>query len=237
MTAVPTYAKTTVDELIASAKVRLKITALNTDEADLFLKEYILEGVSEMATANDFIEKTSEPIEICNNRIELPCDFVTFDRGDIFTPPIIFTENGQPITGLYCTGFIITATSRPFVQDPFGNISCTPCNGFNAWCGPITATVQDGYLLFSSNVDATECIISYLGLNWDSEGVLKVLRSHKRPIVNHAMAQWCLEMGDRVRYAEYNRIWTQGKLAARGQANMLDAFKREQMYRIMNTLL
>jgi hypothetical protein len=223
----PTYEYTSIPKIIARAKVRLKITASNTADVDLFLKDCVIEAAKQMSTAEDFIEKTTT-LPIVDYRAELPCDFFTFDRGNIGNQPIVFTRNGTAvITASTPSVWNIIETGQPFVTN-------SPYNENSNITFPVI-NIQDGYIYFSTNVEESECTISYLAVNLDENGDVKIPENNARAIMNYAMSEYCLANGMPVNmWQEYRRIWTNGKMEQRGRSKLLDSFGRERLKAIMN---
>lgn len=222
----PTYEFTTLKKLIARTKVRLKIEHLNTD--DLFIKDCIVEAASIMGTEQDFIQKTAT-LEITSDFTALlPFDFFEFNRGNTENPPLVFTQNGEVLNTI-STGY----TSAVFTDSPFVTSSPFTANPIDI----ASLNIQNGVIYFSNNINATECKISYLAVNYDENGDIKIPQNNSRAIMNYAMSEWGLANGlPNGQVAEYRKIWTQGKLEQRGRSKLLDTFKRERMYRIMNSI-
>jgi hypothetical protein len=227
--AIATYQYITIQEMIAQVKGRLKLT--NTTSEDPILRQYLSEGAGEMMTTLDLPQFTAT-INIDCFVAELPCNFVGFNRGSECDPPLVFTVAGrvqQPsvISSCYAANFNVVYTGGPF-------LTASPYQGFSCDCGIPIINIQNGKIYFSNNVDATECTISYMGLNVDENGKILIPKLNARPLTNFAMYQWCLDNGKP--WQEYQRIWTQGKRHRTGLANLPDPWQKAQISRIMNTL-
>jgi len=224
----PTYEYTTLKQLIARTKVRGMITSSNVAAVDLFLKDVLLEGAKEMGTRQDFVEKTAV-LEICDLSVELPCDFVTFDRGNNRNPPLVFTQNGRVDESVYSTMYSVVYTGGPF-------LTCSPYSS-NPGLGIPTINIQDGRLWFSNNVTATECTISYLAINLDESGDLKIPANNSRPLINYGVAEYKKAMGEsKASWGPYWDRWVDGKFDRRGQSQLLNTFEKSLLSRTMNSL-
>jgi hypothetical protein len=220
----PTYSYTTIDKIVARLKIRLGLE--NTNTQDFFLRDCVIEAAKEMSTAQDFVQNTAV-LEICDFKAQLPCDFVRFNRGSGANPPLVFTENGVAINRAFYAGFQVVWTDGPFLTAlPYPAVMGQ---------GLPTMNIQDGYIYFSNNIDALECTISYLAINLDEAGKLKIPANNERPIFNFGMYQWAQRNGEPASvYQDYNRLWTQGKLEKRGLSKLLDTFQRDKLIAIMN---
>ncbi len=222
----PTYEYTTLDKIVARAKIRLGIENINTQ--DLFLRDCAIEAAKEMSTQQDFLQKTAV-LEICDFKAQLPCDFVRFNRGNTANPPLVFTVNGVVRNDSpFYANFSAVWTDGPFLTAlPYP----TPTG-----CGVPVINLQDGWIFFSNNIDAHECTISYLAINLDEAGKLQIPANNERPIFNFVMYQYAQRNGEpQSVYQDYNRLWTQGKLEKRGLSNLLDTFQRAKLVAIMNS--
>lgn len=211
-----TYDYTTLDQMLAQAKVELRLDYTNSE--DFYILRFLLKCSEEMMTKTEFIEKPEIlPID-CGIAI-LPCDFVKFDR----PYPLRFTCNGLPDNAY--SWLTVTYTGGPM-------FNCLPCNS-----GVPVINIQDGKIQFSTHITATECEISYLGLNIDADGKLKIPRINSRPIIAGACYMYlrALEKPSTL-WSDYKQEWILCKANRRGMANMLNSFERQQMYRTMNAV-
>lgn len=227
--AIPTYEYTTLKKVIAKAKTRLMPFGMTVDTTwDVFLKDAAIEAAEEMMTALDFNEYTAT-LEICDFVAILPKNFVTFDRSGslVFTTDGV-VNNGTQLTP-YNSGYGVVYTGAPFVTNsPFiGGIQ----DGYIP-----TINIQDGKIYFSNNITNTECTISYLGVNIDSNGDMQIPKMNERPIRYFIMAEWKRANGINGWQTD-QALWSQGKRDRRGKANLGTAFQRDAAIRAWNALL
>lgn len=223
-----TYEYVTIAEMIAQIKGRLGLT--HTNSQDPILRQHLGELSGEMMTTLDLPQFTAT-LKIDGFVADLPCNFVGFNKGTQWNPPLVFTVDGQipdrnVISSCYASNFNVVYTGGPFLTaSPYSNFPC----GF----GLPVINIQNGKIYFSNNVDATECTISFMGLNIDDNGKVLIPKLNARPLINGAMYQWCLDNGRP--YDEYKRVWVKGKLHRRGLANLPDVWEKAQLSRIMNS--
>jgi len=219
----PTYKYTTLDALLEETKVEMLMDT-NGNSEDLYILKFLMKCSAEMMTRTEFIEKDALlPIDCFI--AELPCDFVKFDR----PYPLAFTVNGVINTNV-CGWFSATYTGGPIFDIAIDSTT-------SDWGLPVIQ-VQNGQIQFSNNIAATQCVISYLGLNIDDQGRLKIPVINSRPIIAGAcyMYKRALEK-PRATWQDYKDEWTLGKMDRRGTANMLNSFEQQQLSRTMNTML
>lgn len=222
----PTYKLIPASQLLASIKVDLRLTDINTE--DLYLKRQMIQAINEMSTTTDFIEKT-ETLEIDDNFCaELPCDFVTFDRGNVLNPPLIFTVDGQIVLSVHQTYFTAYFNNQPFINN-------SPYPQFDS--GVPTLNIQNGTIYFSTNIPTHQCKISYLAVNTDSAGNVLIPAGNERAISNYVCYRYHLSLKEPQNvWWEYKTVWTNCKLAARGQSQLLDTYERALLTATMNSL-
>jgi len=223
----PTYEFSSLRKILARSKVRLGIE--NTNTYDFFLKDCIIEAAKKMDTREDLIEKTAE-LEITDDFTAcLPSDFVKFDRGQGILSPLVFAEGENEV--VYPNNAFLTPI---FTNAPF--INCAPSQypiGYQP-----TINIQNGIIYFSNNVTTRACRISYLAVNLEENGDVKIPENNARAILNYAMWQWSLANDEpKTKWIEYKTTWVNSKLARRGQSRLLDTFERDRMYRIMNEVI
>lgn len=219
----PTYEYTTLDTLLAEAKVEMFMDT-NGNAQDLYILKFLMKCAAEMMTRVEFVEK-SAILTIDCFKSELPCDFVTFDR----PYPLAFTVDGIINTDV-CGWFSATYTGGPIFD-----IATGP--DISNWGVPVIQ-IQNGQIQFSNNIAATQCVISYLGLLIDDQGKLKIPVANSRPIIAGGIYMYKRARGEaQAIWLDYKQEWVDGKMDRRGQANLLNSFERQQMSRTMNTML
>lgn len=222
--AIATYSYVLVKELVAKAKINCGI--YNGTLRDTDFKYWIQEAANEMCTALEYKEYTAT-LPICDHSAKLPCEFVKFDKPH----PIAFTSSGLEKSTDWIANWRVTYTGGAFV-------TCSPINQTSTILGVPTIMVQNGEILFSNNIDATEVTISYLGLYVNDDGVPYIPEKNARPIIAYACYMYHLTglSADNI-IERWNRLWTNGKLQRRAASKIPDSLQKEQISRIMNTLL
>ena len=215
--ALPTYEYITIDRILAEVKIDLDIQG---SLSDIRLVRWIIEAVDEMSTLWDYVENEAFlDINPHTGIAILPCDFVRFDRPN----PIILTHAGLPDTSTYADNYGLTYTGGAFLKSQ-------RCSA--------TVQVQDGKLYFSTGISEGQCKISYLAVNVDEDGSVKVPIMNKRPVIAYCGYKWLRASNGRGDLMlDYKAEWTQGKLDRRGKAAVLDSLQKQQMSRIMNATL
>lgn len=200
----PTYAYTSINTIVARTKKRLKIEHLNTE--DMFLRDCVIEAAKEMSTKQDLIYYFDVELEIDDNFcVCLPSNFLVLGTDNPCYSPLSIKRECR------CHG------------------EC--CCNFGTLCYEI----QDGYIRFPNDIGAHKCTISYTGVNLWEDGTVKIPQNNSRAIMNYAMGEWRkAEEKPAVLWMENMRIWTQGKLAARGASKLLTPQSRARLYYIMN---
>lgn len=218
-----TYSYTTTDKLIAEVKVELEVQV-----EDIRFKRWVLEAVKEMRTQLDTIQKTAT-LSICNLSAELPCDFVKFNRYQSIT----FTTDGIASQSSDFYGYEFYWTNGPYVQ-------CNPYNSSSLGnLLPPVINIEDGKIWFSGNcANETEVTISYLALNLDEDGSIKIPEINSRPIIAYACYKYHRVMQSRPHIIQdYKNEWTFGRQQRNAQSKLPDAYQQAALSRIMNTLL
>ena len=214
---IATFDYVTIDELLAKVKIDLDIQGTLSD---IRLVRLIIEAADEMQTLWDYVENEAFlDIDPTTGIAVLPCDFVKFDRPN----PIVLTIAGLPNTSTYSDNYGLTYTGGAFLKSQ-------RCSS--------TVQVQDGKLYFSSGIKEAQCHISYLAVNVDENGSVKIPKNNERPIMaycGYKMTRANNGRGDVM--LDYKAEWTNGKLDRRGKAAVLDSLQKQQMSRIMNTTL
>ena len=90
-----------------------------------------------MSTKEDFIEKTAVLTITDNFTAQAPFDYVRLDRGDGFNPPLVFTQDGEMLTGNNFSPVVFT--NNPFIND-------TPYQA-SLW-NAVTVNEQNGVFFF-----------------------------------------------------------------------------------------
>lgn len=214
----PTYEYITIDRILAECKIELDLQG-STD--DIRITRWIIEAIDEMQTLLDYVEKTFV-LEICNGIAVLPCEFVRFDRPN----PILFTQAGLATDNTFLDNYSLTYTGGPFLTNaPY-------CSFLN------TAEVQDGKIYFSTGITETQCTISCLVVNLNEDGTPKIPIANKRPVIAYVGYKYLRATSGRGDLMmDYKNEWTYGKLDRRGKSVIPDSLQKQQMSRIMNTLL
>lgn len=219
-----TYAYTTLKKLLADTKFMCRID--NTTSEDIYIIPCILECAKEMLTQLDFQEKVVT-LPIANLIAKLPDDFVKFDK----PRPIIFTTNGAVDYSQYYSNFSVIYNGEAFLTaSPFQST-------FAMNIGLPRVQVQGGQLLFSNNITATECTISYLGCNIDEDGSMRIPLINSRPIAHGAAWLYKANKGDpQSSYIHHQLIYVNGKGDRRGAANIPDSLMSQRLAYIFNSL-
>ena len=218
-----TFEYVTLKELLASTKLMCRQD--HTTAEDIYIIPGIIYCAKAMMTKLDFNEKTAT-LPIAYLKAKLPLNFFKFDKPN----PIVFTTNGKVDTSQYYSNFLVTYTGAGFFE-----FSPYDLSGIDA--GVPLVNVQDGYLIFSNNLNATECTISYLGFNVNEDGEVNIPRVNSAPIIEGASALYKRnkEMPPST-WQHHWQLWVNGKFDRRGRANLLSSLDKERLSRIMNRM-
>ena len=187
-------AKITIEQVVQSAKMQLRIQGTSDDT---YLRMLVMEGEKEMATKQTLIKKT-KLINITNHVSLLPLG--------VYEVNWIRYENS-----------VDDYVYPHFVDNPFFNVDSqsdvVASHNFSV-------DINGGYIYHSTNVDYTTCRISYIGLDVDDYGEVKIPESHERALRNYLCYQYTLAESDKYNQyiiETYKRDWIANYNKARGR--------------------
>ena len=186
--------KITVDQVVASAKLQLRIQGTSDD---VYLRMLAMEGEKEIATKQTLIKKTAL-LPISSSRSTLPLG--------IYEINWIRYENG------------IDDYVYPHSGDnPFFDVDnrTDPSNS-----AKLTIDVNGGYVFHQTDLEYTTCRISYIGLDVDDYGEVKIPESHERALRNYLCYQYTLAESDKYNQyviESYKRDWIANYNKVRGR--------------------
>lgn len=191
------YSTITMDQIVASAKMRLR---LQDTSNDLLLNLFAEEGCRELKTLSLY-SKQQECLTIVDNKAKLPCGFQKL-LGLRFTD----STSGDCFNYLY--------VDRKFLSD-------CGCNSIDSNVADFfqSMQIQNGYIFFNSDTTATEASIAYMGLNTDEDGNLIVYEDYERAVRAYACYMFALSYPndyDKFTIMEFKKEWIAQKAYVKG---------------------
>jgi len=201
------YETITVNEVVASAKMQLRLT--NTTEFDDFLTLYVNEAVRNLNALSLFTKKQAT-IEIIDLKSRLPDGFQTL-LGLRFSK----TTAGDTVfqNMLYI--------DKKYINDP---------NKLNTSDFQDTFQIQNGFIFYNSDVDATEATLAYMSLNIDDFGHLIVFADYERALRAYACYKYALAFYEDFKESttqRYENEWKAQKRYIKG-SDVLNDFKNRK---------
>lgn len=200
-------------EVRERAKARLR--QLNTTIDDQYIDLSILDANRRILSRENVCQKQSEPLEVCDYCVELPCDFrdlivLTTKPIDLGTLPMIYTD--------YPFDAPNGVTVRSFADAFF---------------------IQQGMIKFPTNFEATEVVLFYNAYATDEEGFPLLKLSHVDFYVFSVIQEHFESMGDykSALYWERKKLTAKKALIHNEQAAQYELDKvnlRTQIYSILN---
>lgn len=202
----PVTEYTSISKIISKVIIRLKIPANTTDY--FFIKDCVIEGAVKMGTSWDFIEDEAE-ITLDDNFCGcLPSNFVKLGVDNPCKAPITISRECN------CDDECTCATS----------ISLFP-----------TYVIQNGKIIFNSDLGCTKIKINYTAVNTWENGEIRIPANNEDAIKSYAMYQWRKAEGmPAALWMDDKQNWINGKLAARGLSKLQDPQDKIRMFNIMN---
>lgn len=224
-----------IEEVIASAKMRLRLT--DSSAPDMVLENYIIFGSRSIAALDSFILRQKK-LSIEEGVASLPKDFYTLIAARMLNPVV---PDGDPsATSPQCSRALYINTS-------YLHSNGCDCSGDGVTSYSDTFKIVGNQLHFNSYVSATELILTYMARNVDESGLPCIPEDHVRALVAYACYQYALSyrvtgldqsgyMPDQI--ADYKREWIAQKAYCRGLAVKKDArHRRAELMSTMNALL
>lgn len=254
---VGTFDYITEDYILAGAKQKLGLR--DTTLEDAYLKDLINECVgTQLRNAGTRVQIVTQ-LEIervggVTPRAKLPSGFIRLTK---LLPIVYVNAAGNAINGIN-NGLVDTATIETdgtlvgntvngVVNTYLGYSSPAYINtgffenspyGDNNILGGI-ASVQDGYIYFSRNIDADFVKVAYLGVKQDENGSLMIPTLCGPAVEAYACWRWCLtnftthgQVGP-----TYERIWESQKRKAKANFNLPDSLEYSAFNRTRNSLI
>lgn len=186
--------KITIEQVVQSAKMQLRINGTSDDS---YLRMLAMEAEKEMATRQTLIKKTSS-LAITSYKTTLPA-------------------------GVYQINWIRYENSEDdyvyphYVDNPFFDVGTQEDITKSA---SYMIDINGGYIYHSTDVPYATCRISYIGLDVDDYGEVKIPESHERAIRNYICYQYTLAESDK--YGQfviesYRRDWMSNYNKVRGR--------------------
>lgn len=194
------YDTITVDEIIASCKMQLRIT--DTTEHDDYLQIIINEGLRELNCLSLF-KKFQCTLEIIDSKSKLPNGFQNL---------LGLRFSGSTSSDAY---FNLIYIDKKFLDDAGVNTSFSRLANYID-----TFQILHGYIHYNSDINATEVSIAWMGLNLDEYGRLIVYEDYERAL--RAYACWNFTQAYSKDFKEatterYGRVWKAQKAFVKGQ--------------------
>jgi hypothetical protein len=149
------------------AKARLR--ALNSTMQDMYIDLSILDANRRLMTKRNVVQKTSEPIDVCDYKAELPCDYKDY------------------IAMATCP---TTTNAMPFIYTNY------PFDAPNTTTFDKRFRIEKGYILFPSNFDAEQVVLYYDAYDSDDDGFPILYLQHVDYYVFTVLMEYFESMGD-----------------------------------------
>lgn len=224
-----------IEEVIASAKIRLRLT--DTNNADMALEHYILSGARSISSLDSFIIK-QKSIDLNDGIANLPKDFFT----------LIAARLQDPIATADDTSLSIGDCSRAiYVNSNYLYSNGCDCSDDDLTPFADTFQIVGNQIHFNSYVNATSILLTYQARNVDDNGLPLIPEDHARALTAYASYQYALSyrvtgldpsgyMPDQIEM--YRQEWMAQKAYCRGLAVKKDARHRKaELMATMNALL
>lgn len=220
-----------VEEIIASAKIRLRLT--DTSAPDMALEHYILQGSRSIGALDSYVMKQKK-LDIEDGRACLPHDFHTL----VALRLVGFVSDVDSPTGnnSECSRAIYVNTNFLYQE----GCECTD-DGILPFAD--TFQIVGNEIVFNGPIGATGALLTYYGRNVDANGFPCFPDDHVRALIAYACYQYALSyrvtsldpsgyLPDQVEM--YRQEWMAQKAWARGNAVKIDA--RHRKAEIMSTM-
>lgn len=222
----PRYSEITVDEVVARAKMQLRLTS--TNEHDLFLEALAYEALDSLNALSQLIKKQCE-ITFTNNTSKLPKDFIKLlllrinkcecnDTND----PI----NNQLFNNCSVALYVDTKFLNSCGCDSLGLNNLTPFGrGFQ---------INNGFIHFNFSSDLTEiqtATLAYMGVNTDKDGKSLIYQKYERAISAYLCFKFTLAWAENFNQYiidKYNQEWVNQRSKIIGQ-DVANDFQNNKM--------
>mgnify|MGYP003133684274 FL=1 len=187
-------AKIPIEQVVQSAKMQLRIQGTSDD---VYLRMLAIEGEKEMATKQTLIKKT------------VHTNIVTFKS---LIPPGAYEINWVRYSNGENDYVYPHYTDNPFFNmDTQEDITLS---------GQFSIDINGGYIYHSTDIPYNSCQISYIGLDVDDYGEVKIPESHERALRNYLCYQYTLAESDKYNQyiiETYKRDWIANYNKVRGR--------------------
>ena len=218
------FSTITVDEVLASAKMQLRLT--NTTEFDDFLEILINEALRSLNCLS-LLEKRQCDLDIIDLKSELP---VGFQR----LLGLRFLKTNSVSGDDIC--FNLLYVDKKFLNDCKCNTSGRNLVNFTE-----TFQIQQGFIFYNSDIGATEVTLAFLGFNVDEFGRIEIFERYERALRAYACYKFTLSYPEDFKESttqRYQNEWRAQKQWIRGDDMQNDFMKnRWEITKLFNTML
>ena len=210
------YETISVKEVMAGCKMQLRLKDSSHDD---FLALYIHEGIRHLNCLSLFVKKQCT-IEIVDLKSKLPDGF-------------------QQLLGLRyskTTDGKIKHQNMLYIDKKYINSPSTTVSNYED-----TFQINNGYIYYNNDVNATEATLSYLGLNIDEFGNMVVYSDYERALRAYGCYNFALSYSEDYKEAtiqRYENTWRAQKAYIKSSDVQQDFKNRKyEMSKIMNAFL
>jgi len=234
----PRYEEISINEVIARAKMSLRLT--NTNEHDSFLEILATEALDSLNAISQLVKKQCQ-ITFTNNMAELPKSFIKLLALKIDSTNIADTNDpiaNQLLNNISLAMYVDTKflNSCGFNENFYGINNLSPYNrGFQ---------INNGFIHFNFSEDTGQILtatLAYMGLNTDEDGNTLIYRRYERAVVAYLCYKFSLtwvESSNQYVIEKYNQEWVaqRSKMIGQDVANDYQNNKYE-INKFFNSLL
>jgi hypothetical protein len=227
---------TNVEEIIASAKIRLRLT--DTNQPDMALEHYILQGAKSINALDSYILKQKK-LEIVNGSATLPEDYHVLIAARLLgihvdQQSVSVGSGGECRRALYVNAPYLYASGCDCADDSMVNFSDT-------------FQIVGNEIVFNSQAPADYILLTYEARSIDANGLPCFPEDHSRALIAYSCYQYAMSyrvtqldpsgyMPDQVE--AFRQEWIAQKAWCRGNAVKKDArHRRSEIMATVNALI
>lgn len=207
--------KISIDQVVQSAKMQLRIQGTSDDT---YLRMLAMEAEKEMATRQTLIKKTKE-LSISSYKSDL-------HNLGIYQVNWVRYENNE-------NDYVYPS----FVENPFFDVGTQEDVTLSS---AYSIDIVGRYIHHSTNIPYTTCRISYIGLDIDDYGEVRIPESHERALRNYICYQYTLAESDKYNQyviETYKKDWVVNYNKVRGRDAKPGAQEMRRLATMWNSLL
>lgn len=176
----------TNDQIIASAKMQLKI---ETTDDDIWFSKLVNEGVRHLDCLTIFKKKV-KVLSVNNNMAELPCGF--------FQMIALRTGSGTNCSNAIYADlpFLYECGCAPGLVNVQTNQNVYEIQGEHIVFHPVPVSYDPDTGTFSEGVPITSCTIAYFGLNQE-DGLFEIFEHYERALTAYVCWKYCQQNFER----------------------------------------